>query len=219
MSETKYQGGPYQPNPAYPPLVTNQGPPVMAVVIPQPAPTYERFDKKKAKFSAIVLLVLGCITAIVTLVFLPLGILAVPVPIVAGVFGILSAQQPSNMKIVCFMVLSIISAVIAAIMVLVSIAIVAVGSNAAFDASMGLGLLIAGIIGILLYGGLTLVSIYCSVLCSKEVNCCGGSANSAQAQGVVHGQVHQPGIPGGQFAQPQNPPAQPPTYTQAIQQA
>lgn len=248
--ETKYQPGGYQPNTSFPPGVAYQGPPMTAIVVPQPQNNYEKFDKKKAKASSIILLVLGIITLIVTVVSMgPLGVLAFPIPIVAGILGILAAKQPSNGKIVAFMVLSIISAIIAAIMILICVGIIAGGALIAShtrdydDNSLSSVFLIGGIIGAFLYVALTIVSIYCSVLCGKEVGCCGSKSHGTG--GVVHGQILQPGAPGVQYMQPQNPsssgvqyihpqnmqapggqymnpqnmPAQPPPYSQAVHQA
>jgi hypothetical protein len=208
--ETKYQPGGYQPNTAYPPGVAHQGPPMVAVVVPQPQNDYKDFDKKKAKASSIILLVLGSITLIVTVFCLgPFGVLAFPIPIVAGILGVLSAKQPSNGKIVAFMVLSIISAIIAGIMILICVSITVgaslINSNLSHydDSSVYSGIFIAGILSSILYVALTIVSIYCSVLCCKEVGCCGSKSHATG--GVVHGQILQPGAPGVQYMHPQNP--------------
>merc|ERR1712080_463030 len=133
-----------------------------------------------------------------------------------------------------------------ALMILICVGIIVGGalisSYDAYDDS-GLGFLIAGIFGAFLYVALTIVSIYCSVLCGKEVGCCGSKSHGTG--GVIHGQILQPAAPGVQYMQPQNPspsgvqyihpqnmqapvgqytspqnmPAQPPSYSQAVHQA
>jgi len=210
MSDAKYQAGTnYQENP---PVVTYQAPsPVIAMAVVQPQETLQNVYKITAKGCSIGLIVLGPVSAILTLVFLSFFgvtqkmsdgsgyvwygmVFAFTIPIIAGVLGIIAFKQPAHWKIASFMVFSIISAIIAIIMALVCISAIFGGtvlSQYRNSGSVPPILLLIGILGAIFYVALAIVSIYCSVLASKQVGCSGCCNQNQHFQGVVHGQVHQ----------------------------